>query len=61
MVQYESDKREFPKNRLEEKDMNNSMENLTHKMQRAAVGKMVDVVLSRADKEAICTISLSCR
>ena len=31
--------------------MNTSLENLTHKMQRAAVGKMVDVVLSRADKD----------
>ena len=36
--------------------MNNSMENLTHKMQRAAVGKMVDVVLSRADKDPEKTI-----
>ena len=26
--------------------MNTSVESLTHKMQRAAVGKMVDVVLS---------------
>ena len=31
--------------------MNTSLENLTHKMQRAAVGKMVDVVLSHADKD----------
>ena len=31
--------------------MNTSIENLTHKMQRAAVGKMVDVVLSHADKD----------
>ena len=31
--------------------MNTSVENLTHKMQRAAVGKMVDVVLSHADKD----------
>ena len=30
--------------------MNTSVESLTHKMQRAAVGKMVDVVLSHADK-----------
>ena len=29
--------------------MNTSVESLTHKMQRAAVGKMVDVVLSHAD------------
>ena len=28
--------------------MNTSVESLTHKMQRAAVGKMVDVVLSHA-------------
>ena len=33
--------------------MNTSVENLTHKMQRAAVGKMVDVVLSHADKEKL--------
>ena len=31
--------------------MNTSVESLTHKMQRAAVGKMVDVVLSHADKD----------
>ena len=31
--------------------MNTSIENLTHKMQRAAVGKMVDVVLSHVDKD----------
>ena len=31
--------------------MNTSVENLTHKMQRAAVGKMADVVLSHADKD----------
>jgi len=31
--------------------MNTSIESLTHKMQRAAVGKMVDVVLSHADKD----------
>ena len=31
--------------------MNTSFASLTHKMQRAAVGKMVDVVLSHADKD----------
>ena len=31
--------------------MNTSVESLTHKMQRAAVGKMVDMVLSHADKD----------
>ena len=31
--------------------MNTSVGNLTHKMQRAAVGKMADVVLSHADKD----------
>ena len=36
--------------------MNTSVENLTHKMQRAAVGKMVDVVLSHADKDRQKTI-----
>ena len=36
--------------------MNTSVENLTHKMQRAAVGKLVDVVLSRADKDREKTI-----
>ena len=33
--------------------MNTSVESLTHKMQRAAVGKMVDVVLSHADKAVL--------
>ena len=29
--------------------MNTSLDNLTHKMQRAALGKIVDVALSRAE------------
>ena len=45
--------------------MNTSVENLTHKMQRAAVGKMVDVVLSHADKDRQKTVGqigrASCR
>lgn len=31
--------------------MNTSLENLTHKMQRAALGKIVDVALSRAEHD----------
>ena len=31
--------------------MNTSLENLTHKMQRAALGKIVDVALSRAEQD----------
>ena len=31
--------------------MNTSLDNLTHKMQRAALGKMMDVVLSRAEHD----------
>lgn len=31
--------------------MNTSLDNLTHKMQRAALGKIVDVALSRAEQD----------
>ena len=31
--------------------MNTSLENLTHKMQRAALGKIVDVALSHAEHD----------
>lgn len=33
--------------------MNTSLENLTHKMQRAALGKIVDVALSRAESKTV--------
>ena len=31
--------------------MNTSLENLTHKMQRAALGKIVDMALSHAEQD----------
>ena len=32
--------------------MNTTLDSLTHKMQRAAVGKMVDMTLSHVNKDA---------
>ena len=37
--------------------MNTAFDSLTHKMQRAALGKTVDLVLSHAEKDPAKTVS----